>query len=232
MFEAVLGNEKPLVVQVADRIIEMITGENLVIGEKLPNEFELAEEFNVGRGTVREAVKLLVSRNILVIRRGKGTFVSSSPGLLSDPLGLAFYQDKYKLALDLIEIRSILEPEIAASAAKNATQEEINKMWKICDEIEHCEAAHESYIHHDIELHKCIAQSTRNLVMPNLIPIIAAGIELFNAFPYEVERLDALKVHRDLIDAIQAHDENKARLAMQKHLSYNKRSLNVLHGKF
>jgi DNA-binding FadR family transcriptional regulator len=65
-------------------------------------------------------VKLLVSRNVLEIRRGKGTFVTLRPGVADDPLGLAFFKDKHKLASDLIDIRLILEPQIAGFAAQNA----------------------------------------------------------------------------------------------------------------
>ena len=62
--------------QVADQINQVIIDQNINAGEKLPNEFELAARLNVGRGTIREAVKLLVARNCLEIRRGKGTFVA------------------------------------------------------------------------------------------------------------------------------------------------------------
>ena len=58
--------------QVADQINQVIIDQNINAGEKLPNEFELAARLNVGRGTIREAVKLLVARNCLEIRRGKG----------------------------------------------------------------------------------------------------------------------------------------------------------------
>ena len=72
---------------IRDRIIT----NDIQRGEKLPNEFELAESLNVGRGTIREAVKLLVSRNILEIRRGKGTFVAQEPGVADDPYGPVSY---------------------------------------------------------------------------------------------------------------------------------------------
>ena len=78
-FGAVQESGKSLAEQVADRISDMIREQALTAGEKLPNEFELASLLNVGRGTVREAVKLLVSRSVLEIRRGKGTFVERIP---------------------------------------------------------------------------------------------------------------------------------------------------------
>ena len=68
--------EIPLSEKVAQQIGNLIKERNIQIGDKLPNEFELAESLNVGRGTIREAVKILVARNCLEIRRGKGTFVT------------------------------------------------------------------------------------------------------------------------------------------------------------
>ena len=73
LFETVKDKEVPLAEQVAEQIRQLIIDRQLTHGEKLPNEFELAQQLNVGRGTVREAVKLLVARNVLEIRRGRGS---------------------------------------------------------------------------------------------------------------------------------------------------------------
>lgn len=232
MFEAVSQNGKSLAERVCDQILQLIIGQNLASGEKLPNEFKLAESLNVGRGTVREAVKLLASRNILEIKRGKGTFVTQKPGILGDPLGFAFFKDKYKLASDLIEIRFILEPEIAALAAQNAQENEIERMKQLCEDVIELASENKDYIDRDVELHTCIAKSTRNLVTPNLIPIIGVGISLYNTFPRHSQRMSAVFVHREIIDAISAHDANRARDAMVRHLLYNKRNLEDLKGKY
>ena len=81
-FGVVKEKDRSLAEQVADKLSEMIQEQALAEGQKLPNEFELAELLNVGRGTIREAVKLLVSRNVLEIQRGRGTFVKQSPGVV------------------------------------------------------------------------------------------------------------------------------------------------------
>ena len=75
------------------------------VGQKIPNEFELAEKFGVGRSTIREAVKGLVSKGILEVRRGSGTYVISTSTLEDAPLGLSKFEDKYKLALELLDVR-------------------------------------------------------------------------------------------------------------------------------
>lgn len=84
---------------------------------------------------MREATKALVSRNILEVHRGNGTFVCEQTGLVQDPLGLRFQPDKKRLGLDLCEVRLMIEPEIAALAAQKATEEEIARMQALCDAI-------------------------------------------------------------------------------------------------
>ncbi len=88
-----IKNQNRLSDEVANRIKELILKKKLRPGNKLPNEMQLAELFGVSRPTIREAVKSLVSQNIIMILRGKGTFVSETPGIASDPLGLDFLID-------------------------------------------------------------------------------------------------------------------------------------------
>ena len=105
MYQFEKMNRKLLGSQVEDELMNYILQEPVEIGEKIPNEFNLAEMFGVGRSTVREAVKSLVSKGILEVRRGSGTYVISTCSLEEDPLGLARFEDKYKLALErFIEI--------------------------------------------------------------------------------------------------------------------------------
>lgn len=77
---------KSLPEQVSEQIRQLIIDQNLKVGSKIPNEFELCQQLNVGRGTVREAIKLLVSRNVLEIQRGKGTYVADQHGIGGRPL--------------------------------------------------------------------------------------------------------------------------------------------------
>ena len=75
MLESLNESKKLLPERVAEQIISLIADRALKTGDKLPNEFDMAQQLSVGRGTIREAVKILVSRNILEIRLGCGTFV-------------------------------------------------------------------------------------------------------------------------------------------------------------
>lgn len=91
------SEEKSLPQKLSEDIIAFILKENLQPGDKLPNETVLSERLNAGRSSVREAMKLLASRNIVTIRQGSGTYIASSPGMVEDPLGLTFIGNKQKL---------------------------------------------------------------------------------------------------------------------------------------
>ena len=140
-----------------DQIIQVILDRDMKAGDKLPNEYDLARELGVGRSTVREAVKLLSSKGIVEVRRGSGTYVVTTAKGLSDPLNLRSVQDKNALALDLVNVRLLLEPGIAEMAAQNATDEDIERINRLCDRVESKIYDGDLYIEDDIAFHTCIA---------------------------------------------------------------------------
>lgn len=215
-------SQKLLPQRVADQITEMIADRQLQAGDKLPNEFDMASQLNVGRGTIREAVKILVSRNVVEIRRGSGTFVCDNPGVLEDPFGFAFVEDKQKLALDLCEFRMVVEPEMAAMAAERATDEEIAKMEEAAREVEELCLHNKDHIEKDIIFHELIAQGTKNQVMPNIIPVIQSAIGLFITVTDSSLKKETVETHRMVMNAIKAHDPKAAKEAMMKHLESNR----------
>lgn len=212
----------------SDNIIEIIKQRNLSEGDQLPNEFELAELLGVGRSTVREAIKALVSRNIIEIRRGAGTFVSQKLGVVEDPLGFTFVKDKLRLAKDLLEIRLILEPEIALLAAQNATEEDVKELGKLCEEVERLILAGEDYAKQDVAYHTKIASCSKNRVMPKLIPIITSSIPVFIAITKKALTKETLETHREIYEAIKKGNGKAARDAMVLHLIYNRRNIEKL----
>lgn len=218
-----LYNGKPLAEQVADYILNYIIDNNLEIGAKIPNEFELGKMINVSRSTIREAIKILVSRQILEIRRGAGTFVSARQGITDDPLGLTFVKDKTKLAFDLIDVRLMLEPEIAMLAAKNASPEQIGEMRLQCDKVESLINADINHMEEDIRLHTLIAGCSGNGVVEKLIPVINSSISVSVDVTNRKLRQETIETHREIVDCIAARDAEGAKYAMYMHLIYNRR---------
>lgn len=222
------SEEKSLPEKLSDDIVNYILKEKLQPGDRLPNESVLAEKLRAGRSSIREAMKLLASRNIVTIRQGSGTYISSSPGVVDDPLGFTFIGDKQKLACDLLEIRFLLEPSIAARAASYSGKDEIKHIQKLCDEVEQLLEEGKDHTEKDIEFHTAISMSSKNMVVPRLIPIINSSIPLFIDLTKSVLRQETIDTHREITEAIAAHDSTRAYDAMYLHLVYNRRLINFL----
>lgn len=208
--------------QVEEQLYEYITKLPLKAGDKLPNEFKLAEMFGVGRSTVREAVKLLVSRNVLETRRGSGTYVKDLVPTDLDPLNLRSVQDKNALAFDLVNVRLLLEPCIAEIAAQNATPEDIERLKRLCERVETKIHNGDRYIEDDIAFHTCIAESSKNLVVGQLIPIIDTAVMMFVNVTHKKLIDETIMTHRMITEAIARHDPIGARSAMVMHLNFNR----------
>lgn len=215
----------PLAHEVANKIVDHIVEKKLAPGTKLPNEFELAEQFGVGRGTIREAIKFLVSRNVVEIIQAKGTFVCETPGLVEDPLGLSFVGDKKMLIRDLLDLRIILESYSVRKAAEHATPEQIQTMRDITDKIQASIDDQEKCVEYDVELHKCIAESCGNSVMPLILPVINANIQNFNSLKFMRQWDIVNRGHVAIIDAIEKRDPDLAEEEMINHLAYVSRKM-------
>lgn len=224
-FENIQEANASLPERVAEQISQLIIDQHLTSTDKLPNEFELASQLNVGRGTIREAIKLLVARNVLIIRRGKGTYVAEHPGQIPDPLGFAYYPDQLQLALDLLEIRTQLEPWIAAEAARRATEADLQAVQEKCRLVEQDILAGRNHLPRDVEFHTSVAQCTQNLVVPKLIPVITYSIGLFGSLTGNVLKDETISDHRAVTQALCRRDPDAARAAMLQHMEFNRAEL-------
>lgn len=204
-------SSRPLAEQVAQRIKDYILEEKLKSGDKLPTETALAREMGVARSTVREAIKRLESQNILTVRHGAGSFVTDQPGLADDPLGLDFIEDKERLAFDLLEVRNIIEPAIAALAARHATPEDIAEMESLYNLMEYHILHGQDYLDEDMKFHRTIARASGNLVAPQLAPIITASVEVFTEGTHRTLLQETLDTHKAVLEAIKCGDSTWAR---------------------
>ena len=214
--------KKTLGQQTEDQLMKYILDNQISIGSKIPNEFELAQMFHVGRSTVREAVKGLISRGILEVRRGDGTYVISTVYMENDVLGFGQIKDRYQLALDLFDVRLMIEPEIAALAALRATREQVEKIEEYAKEVEELFNQGKPYLEKDILFHAEIARATGNQVTTNLMPVIQSGISLFiDVTDYSIAN-KTIVTHREVLEAIKRHDPQGASEAMKRHLENNR----------
>ncbi|MCI2056131.1 MAG: FadR family transcriptional regulator [Oscillibacter sp.] len=208
--------------ETADALISLILSRNMKAGDRLPNEQTLCEALNIGRGTLREAVKQLSSRNILEVHQGSGTYVSDKRGIPSDPLGVTFLKNNKKLALDLIEARLALEPQIAMLAAENATEEDIAHMIELRDLHKEAIYSGGNYQDVDTQFHAYVAQCSGNAIFTNLVPIIASSVQVSTTIVDMEYRKISARCHHLITECIARHDGLGAYNAMLTHLNVSR----------
>lgn len=217
---------RPLVEKTAERLLKLILERGYEVGAKLPNEYELAQDLEVGRSTIREAVRSLATRNVLEVRQGSGTYISSKKGVSEDPLGFSLVKDTAKLTADLFELRLLLEPRIAALTAQHATPKEVEALEKLVVDIEEAVAAGDpKHLQLDVNFHSLMAKYSGNIAMDSLLPVINQSIHLINAnYTNRQMKEDSLQAHRDILNAIKAGDPVAAHDAMLLHIMTVKRT--------
>lgn len=219
------SDNMPLSEKVAEHIIRYIQENRLQKGDRLPNEKTLMEQLNVSRTTIREAMRSLSSRSIVVIRQGSGTYVSNLPGVVEDPLGLKFKYDKEKVIMDLLEIRFIMEPAIASYSAQRASEEDIKEILRLAEQVADKINSGQDHIEEDVAFHCKIAQSTGNDILDVLFPEIVEGVRLFATLLGKRIVRDVIIDHERIASAISRRDAMGAYNAMLVHLERNKYAL-------
>ncbi|WP_061297125.1 FadR/GntR family transcriptional regulator [Herbidospora cretacea] len=152
-----------------DRIKDMILKGELAPGARLPKEADLAERLGLSRNSLREAVRALALINVLDVRQGDGTYVTSlEPRLLLDALSFVVDFHRDDTVLQFFEVRRILEPAATAKAAVHMTDSGIEELRKILDSLPENPTV-EQLVANDLEFHQRIAEGSGNAVLCSLI---------------------------------------------------------------
>lgn len=217
--------------QTADKICKYIEEHGLKPGDKLPNEFQLAEQCEVGRSTIREAIKLLIFSGQVEVVRGSGTYIRKQVepkdvemDANNDPIGLVEGSEENLLltALEFMDVRLMLEPEIAAMAANNADKKDVERLEEIEAEVERCIRSGIDHIDADMQFHTQIAACTHNQVLCNLMEIVTKGIPLFVKITKNDYAFTTIEHHRNVMRSIREGDAQGARYGMIMHLNTNR----------
>ena len=219
---------------VADEIKQRILSGDLVAGNKLPPERELALQFNVSRPSVREAINKLQAKGIVRKVPGGGNYINDDLGSsFADPLLDLFANDK-NASFDILELRFAVEALSAYFAAKRATKSQLeNIQQKYQDLLEvHKKADPEKEAKGDAAFHMAIAEASNNPaivhLMRNLLNVLEVSISsYFNESP--IDRNKRLpKEHGDILDAILKKEPILARERMKFHIAGVERRLAAL----
>ncbi len=217
-----------IVAQIEKRIIDG----DLKPGDRLPSERELGQQFGVSRTSIREAIRVLTLKNLVEVNHGRGTFVTEPTSRT-----LRYTFDKMvTLARQegsghLIEIREIIEPEIAALAAENSNKDNIAILR---DAVETMEVSKddpvlwEEYVEADLDFHLALAEGSGN-------PLFLLLIDLFVVQLRDQRRRAARREgglyrgqthHWKILEAVEKKDSDTARDLMRDHIQQIRDDIN------
>lgn len=190
---------------------EIVSG-RWCIGERIPNEASLADLLSVSRGTVREAVRMLVSQGLLDTRQGSGTYVRSAvdPSAALDRVKRSGLRDQW-------EARAALDVEAARLAALRHTPADLARMRQLLAERGTvADGGRDAFIHRDIAFHKSIVAASGNRAMMELYDFFTAAItETVRAtLDGDLPEPDQ-QAHAAIVDAVASRDPERAVAAVR-----------------
>ncbi|SBV97278.1 putative HTH-type transcriptional regulator LutR [uncultured delta proteobacterium] len=197
-------------------------------GDMLPPEKTISEEMGVSRASVREALKVLEFMGFLESKPSEGTKIAQfHPDLLLEKLHTVSLSQSSSLLLDLIELREVLEPKIAATAATRGTEEELQDIARIvgfgqglADEVSREEA--------DAQFHLAIAKASHNVFFVRLVEsVLSMLVEIRSrSLSRDRDRSAIAHEHSAIVESLLQRDAQAASTAMKKHLQHIRRSVN------
>jgi len=205
-----------------EKIKAMILSGTLRAGDRLPKEADLAADLGLSRSSLREAVKALSLVNILDVRRGDGTYVTSlEPGVLLEALSFIVDFHRDASVLDFLRVRRILEPAATAMAAELITDQEAEELRKLLDSLgPHPDV--EALVANDLEFHRRISACSGNSVLCSLLDSLSGPTtraRIWRGLTQAGATERTLAEHRAILDALVSRDPEVARSWATVHIA-------------
>lgn len=184
-----------------------ITANRWLIGDRIPNEATLAEMLGVSRGTVREAVRVLVAQGFLETRQGSGTYVRSVVDIDEH-----FLRIRRTGLRDQVETRCALEVEAARLAATRHTPEIISRLRQLlASRGEYDAARHDLYVERDLAFHKAVVAASGNYALVEVYEFFSTSTQavIKATVTGELPEPD-MASHISIVDAIASGDPDRA----------------------
>lgn len=222
-----MGSGQPLFQRVAGQVERFIAGNRLRPGDRLPGERELCELLGVSRASVREALRSLQARGVVVVRHGKGVFVAAPD---EGEHALERFARLREVGMDeLFAMREVLEVPAAGWAASAATDQQLQELERtfeaLADGVRNHRAAAELQVL-DAKLHLQIAQYANNrfLAMTQTVlqEMLARSMETTLAIAGRPAR--SVREHAEIVEALLARDPSRARAAARRHIRSSRRA--------
>ncbi|MED4205649.1 FadR/GntR family transcriptional regulator [Neobacillus mesonae] len=216
---------KKIYEEVAEAIYEMIRSGQLKPGDKLDSVQQLAENFQVGRSAIREALTSLRAMGLVEMKQGEGTYVKEfEKDQITFPLSTAILMNKEDIA-ELVEVRKIVESGTAAAAAKKRTEQHLSLMEAALEAMLEAKGDEELGETADLQFHMALAEAAHNQLLLNLMNHVSElMVETMREtrkvwlFSKETTIEQLYKEHLAIYEAIKSQDEEAARNSMLTHL--------------
>ena len=211
--------------RVAEQLLDKIRADKLVAGVRLPSEQAMAQHFGVSRTVIREAIARLKADGLLETRKGSGAFVRD-PGAyrLTDGSNRSI-EGSIQSLLNLIEVRRVMEAEVAALAALRRTPAQLADIDYALRHIEEVVAAGADGVKEDAQLHLAIAAATGNPHWVRLMEVFGQPIRsaILVTRANEARSVNFSRQvraeHQKIVEAIAAGDPARARSAAAAHMT-------------
>ena len=204
---------------VAQALQEDILG--LTTGDRLPTEAELVERFGVSRTVVREATRLLVQRGLATVSPGRGMTVAAVNGsVIAEQYGLLLRLGGGSFE-QLMELRLVLEVEMAALAAARRTPAQLAELNRLNERLQAADPACKEFLEADLTFHERIAEASGNpffLLMMRPVNTFLADTYSTAGAGYPSEAGHTVQEHLEIARAIEAGNPARARFAAEDHL--------------
>jgi GntR family transcriptional repressor for pyruvate dehydrogenase complex len=205
---------------VAQQIQRIIVDGGLKPGDRLPPERLLAEQFAVSRSSVRDAIRTLELAGLVVPRQGDGTVVADvSPEAVVMPIASVLLR-KRELIAELLDVRKMIEPALAARAAARVSAEEIARLEDILRRQREKTLRGESAVEEDSEFHYHIALGAKNSVVRSVLDVLMRLLRETRARSLQTRGRPqrSLAGHQRILDAIKRRDPEAAERAVRQHV--------------
>lgn len=215
--------------QVIEQIKGMITNGVLKKGDRLPSERELVEQLGISRASIREALRSLEIIGLIESKQGEGNFIRENfDNTLFEPLSIMFMLNDCKVE-EIFELRKVIEIETAALAAKKITDEEIDELQILINNMKTSEDEDER-VKDDAKFHYTIAKASRNFLVLSILNTVASLIDSFIKDARKDIINNQLKDnidndHEEILNALKEHNSNKASESMRKHMNLINKNL-------
>jgi GntR family transcriptional regulator, transcriptional repressor for pyruvate dehydrogenase complex len=210
-----------LFLQIVQQIEESILENRMKPGDQLPPERELAQQFGVSRTAVREAMKALQEKGLVEAHSGRGTFViDGTSQAIRESLDRMMKIGQPGNHVQLVEVREILEPDIAALAAARADEQHLATMREAIAVMDRTPPDPDAYIEADLDFHLSLAEAVDNPFILSLLDSIVGLLreQRMKIFSVEGGPERGQYHHKRILEAIERHDPDAAREAMRAHL--------------